>query len=95
MFEQEFRDNWMDNIDWVKVKRTERGVDDASSSDDEAQSIDRADITRKVIELMKPGETVAKVRLAASSPATYSALTQSLPGSIPSQHSYGWVGAVH
>ena len=62
------KDHWMDNIDWVQIKRTggntKRGSDEAglgdSSSDDEPEAIDKINIYKEMIALMKPGETVAK-----------------------------------
>lgn len=61
--QKEIRDEWMDNIDWVKVHRQthpeKRPLDD-SSDDDEPAPINKTELYQQMIELMKPKETVSK-----------------------------------
>ncbi|XP_072128150.1 CD2 antigen cytoplasmic tail-binding protein 2 isoform X1 [Mobula birostris] len=55
--EGEIRDNWLDNIDWVRIK--ERPArQDPESGGTEAPS-DVRTLLRGILELLKPGETVA------------------------------------
>ncbi|CAH1254131.1 CD2BP2 [Branchiostoma lanceolatum] len=63
--EEEIRDNWLDNIDWVKIKKAEdlkkereaRGVQDMQ---DETEERSETEVLRETLQYMKPGETVAK-----------------------------------
>nr|CAD7459669.1 unnamed protein product [Timema tahoe] len=55
---RELRDNWLENIDWIKpVKVTEA---DSDSTGSEGTPFDPVPAYRQMLELMKPGETVAK-----------------------------------
>ncbi|XP_071448768.1 CD2 antigen cytoplasmic tail-binding protein 2 homolog [Hetaerina americana] len=57
------RDNWLDNIDWVKVKQTSKQSESMKESDgDDSSSVpfDHISVYKKMIEYMKPGETVAQ-----------------------------------
>ncbi|KAF8763321.1 CD2 antigen cytoplasmic tail-binding protein 2 homolog [Argiope bruennichi] len=62
--EEEIKDQWLDDIDWIKVKAiesTKRKTEDEEDSDeDERPPIDLADKYKQMLELMKPGETVQK-----------------------------------
>lgn len=69
--EKEIRDNWLDNIDWQKIKTSsdskdkynidERGLGDESDSGSEADdNFDELSNYKKMLEYMKPGETVNK-----------------------------------
>jgi CD2 antigen cytoplasmic tail-binding protein 2 len=66
--EGEIRDNWLENIDWVKIKKRDdkpqgaEGDEDDSDSDysNEASPFDRIAIYKQMLELMRPGESVAK-----------------------------------
>ncbi|GAB6030158.1 CD2 antigen cytoplasmic tail-binding protein 2 [Chamberlinius hualienensis] len=66
--EEEIRDSWLDNIDWVKVKAQEKPLKEGglaeSESDDEdddpAVNIDECSVVKQIIELMKPGETILR-----------------------------------
>ncbi|KAL7738942.1 hypothetical protein ACLKA6_016940 [Drosophila palustris] len=60
--ESEIKDNWLDNIDWVKVEKDKNYFD---PNNDEQNSADAALPTfnlsvslRKMVEFMKPGESV-------------------------------------
>lgn len=55
--ENEIRDNWLDNIDWVKVKERPES-DDGDGPEDEARP--EKDVFAEMVELMKPGETITK-----------------------------------
>lgn len=73
--DKDIKDNWLDNLDWVKIKKLDgarkeqsssatesRGLAD-SSSDDEDESLDNFDVIgayRRILELMKPNETIKK-----------------------------------
>lgn len=65
----EVTDNWLDNLDWVAIKKRdemhkakEGGLAD-SSSDDDDDSLSKFDIIgayRRILEVMKPTETIRK-----------------------------------
>ncbi|XP_059622602.1 CD2 antigen cytoplasmic tail-binding protein 2 homolog [Phlebotomus argentipes] len=69
---KEITDNWLDNIDWVKVQQSKDGSgsskvrtlgDDSSDSEAEEGSSGKFDVMesyRKILELMQPGESVKK-----------------------------------
>lgn len=56
------RDEWMDNIDWVRIKETEGNVaaNFQEDSDSEPENIDVKNIYSQMVEHIKPGESVAK-----------------------------------
>lgn len=57
------RDNWLDNIDWVKVKQNSKKDEELKESDgDDSGSVpfDHISVYKKILEFMKPGETVAQ-----------------------------------
>ncbi|ELT91715.1 hypothetical protein CAPTEDRAFT_148353 [Capitella teleta] len=56
--EKEIRDNWMDNIDWVKVKQNDAPKEDSESGEEE--SLDEIAFYKQMVELMQPGENVNK-----------------------------------
>uniref|UniRef100_A0A0K8TMK0 Putative cd2 antigen cytoplasmic tail-binding protein 2 n=1 Tax=Tabanus bromius TaxID=304241 RepID=A0A0K8TMK0_TABBR len=63
---KEIRDNWLDNIDWVKVSsdkdymnRTNRGLAE-SDSEEESKKFSEIETYKKILELLKPGETIKK-----------------------------------
>lgn len=69
----EIQDNWMDNIDWVKVKERsgpaeemeDADSDDEDDDEDGEKSKKKADADyssdyQQMVELMKPKETVLK-----------------------------------
>ncbi|XP_057339948.1 CD2 antigen cytoplasmic tail-binding protein 2 homolog [Microplitis mediator] len=74
--EKQIRDNWLDNIDWVKVDSKEdnaekndtvdeknRGLADSDSDDDESLknlSFDPTELYRQIFDYLQPGETVSK-----------------------------------
>ncbi|XP_055692213.1 CD2 antigen cytoplasmic tail-binding protein 2 homolog [Lutzomyia longipalpis] len=68
---KEISDNWLDNIDWVKVQETKAGTSrirtlgEDSSSDSEGEGstskkFNMTDSYEKILKIMKPGETVKK-----------------------------------
>lgn len=64
--EKEIRDNWLDNIDWQKIKTgvavkpdtATKGL--ADDSDSEGETFDEIDTYKQLISYMKPKETVNK-----------------------------------
>ncbi|XP_076275963.1 CD2 antigen cytoplasmic tail-binding protein 2 homolog holn1 [Rhynchophorus ferrugineus] len=68
--EKEVRDNWLDNIDWQKIKHDvntaakydieEAGLGAESDSDDEDGPFDELNIYKQILSYMKPKETVNK-----------------------------------
>lgn len=69
--EEQTRDNWLDNIDWVKVqpglaknrkgaKDEERGIADSDSDEDPDKSFDPIPLYKQIVEFLQPGETVKK-----------------------------------
>lgn len=60
--EGEIRDEWMDNIDWVRVKETEGNVaaNFREDSDSEPETLDVKAIYSQMVDYIKPGESVAK-----------------------------------
>ncbi|CAH1973021.1 unnamed protein product [Acanthoscelides obtectus] len=66
--EKEIRDNWLDNIDWQKIKSTpgakeKYGVDERDESDSESEpeeEFDEIGAYKKMLNYMKPKETVNK-----------------------------------
>lgn len=68
---KEIRDNWIDNIDWVKVKHlnadgsgTKRPLDESDSSDDEDDENTKNSKAMKayssILDILEKGETVSK-----------------------------------
>lgn len=77
--EKEIRDNWLDNIDWQKIKSSSNSkdkynievkglADESDSGSDADDSFDDISNYKKILEYMKPNETVNKAikRLGAS-----------------------------
>ncbi|XP_031780932.1 CD2 antigen cytoplasmic tail-binding protein 2 homolog isoform X1 [Nasonia vitripennis] len=66
--EKEIRDNWLDNIDWMKVKSkpgTDNGAKEEGSSDNDSDGgtdfmFDPNPLYKQILEYLKPGETVSK-----------------------------------
>ncbi|KAI4822352.1 hypothetical protein KUCAC02_007904 [Chaenocephalus aceratus] len=66
--EEEIRDNWLDNIDWVRVKeqpfkQKKKGLGAKRKrrpAEDPLASFTQHQLTEAVVELLHPGETVAK-----------------------------------
>lgn len=56
----EIRDNWMDNIDWVKIKEQPKTDKMEESSDEEEEEIDKIPIYKEMLTLLKPGESIVK-----------------------------------
>ncbi|KAL1440779.1 hypothetical protein MTO96_009314 [Rhipicephalus appendiculatus] len=56
----EIRDNWLDNIDWVKVQPTKQVVEDSRGTEDseDEESVDALALYGDMLEIMQPGETV-------------------------------------
>ncbi|KAF7998017.1 hypothetical protein HCN44_009415 [Aphidius gifuensis] len=69
--DKEVRDNWLDDIDWVKIKprsdaetknENEKGLADSDSDDDVDENItfDPSTLYKEILDFLKPGETVTK-----------------------------------
>ncbi|KYM95164.1 PREDICTED: CD2 antigen cytoplasmic tail-binding protein 2 homolog [Cyphomyrmex costatus] len=71
--EKQIRDNWLDNIDWVQVKPSSTtniqkstkssenyGLGDSDSDDEGDIMFDPIPLYKKILEYLKPGETVSK-----------------------------------
>ncbi|XP_055594655.1 CD2 antigen cytoplasmic tail-binding protein 2 homolog isoform X2 [Uranotaenia lowii] len=71
----EIRDNWLDNIDWVKIKNDPnykedkdkvKGLADSDSDDDDdnekekSQQTDCTQVYQSILEMMEPKETIKK-----------------------------------
>ena len=61
----EIKDAWLDNIDWVKIKQKTKAEnekeDEADEAEDEAQlAYNEMNNYKQMLEIMKPGESVAK-----------------------------------
>lgn len=60
------RDNWIDNIDWVRIKESERKkAQEAINAREEAQDeelppVDKVALYKEMLDIMQPQETVAK-----------------------------------
>ncbi|XP_030042264.1 CD2 antigen cytoplasmic tail-binding protein 2 [Microcaecilia unicolor] len=66
--EAEIRDNWLDNIDWVKIKEQVPGKqkpqtedeEDEDSEREEHKALERKAVLEGLLEMLRPGETVAR-----------------------------------
>jgi len=63
--DNEIKDNWLDNLDWMKIKAQKDGEnahipDDSSDSDDDRTEFDLIAAYRRILELMQPKETIKK-----------------------------------
>lgn len=68
--EKEIRDNWLDNIDWQKIKHSqesadkymisETGIEAESDSDETTEKFDEIASYKNMLQYMKPKETVNK-----------------------------------
>ena len=57
------RDNWIEDIDWVKVKQMEKKSNKSENlwdSDESEETVDVSEIYHSMLKLMHPGETVQK-----------------------------------
>ncbi|XP_013382562.1 CD2 antigen cytoplasmic tail-binding protein 2 homolog [Lingula anatina] len=61
-------DSWIDNIDWVQVKPMDKKDTEEEDDEEDPPPLDHTEIYSKMLEIMKPGETVQKAlkRLAGS-----------------------------
>lgn len=59
--EKVVRDNWLENIDWVKVKNGEDGEHKLVSDDtiDSTESFDCITVYKKILQFLKPKDTIA------------------------------------
>ncbi|XP_064460389.1 CD2 antigen cytoplasmic tail-binding protein 2 homolog isoform X2 [Ornithodoros turicata] len=58
---EQIRDNWLDNIDWVKVQHGKEKVEeDAENSNDSEAKEDVFAVYKQMLEIMSPGETVLR-----------------------------------
>ncbi|KAM8961368.1 CD2 antigen cytoplasmic tail-binding protein 2 isoform 2-T2 [Pelodytes ibericus] len=62
--EEQIRDHWLDNIDWVRIKETANPPavtpDDDSDSDEGRAPLGLKTLLEGILEMLLPGETVAK-----------------------------------
>lgn len=59
----EIKDNWVDNIDWAKIKEVDekdRESEESSSDEKEEKKTSLEDCLKGLIDLMQPNETVQK-----------------------------------
>ncbi|XP_067015388.1 CD2 antigen cytoplasmic tail-binding protein 2 homolog isoform X2 [Anabrus simplex] len=56
------KDNWLENIDWVKIKQRDEDAQNEDSDEESspASPFDHIPVYRQMLELMKPGESVSK-----------------------------------
>lgn len=67
---QEIKDHWLDNLDWVKIKESdanayklqeEQAANDSSDDEDDGKNrFDAISTYRAIIEFMEPGETIKR-----------------------------------
>nr|XP_018902961.1 PREDICTED: CD2 antigen cytoplasmic tail-binding protein 2 homolog isoform X1 [Bemisia tabaci] len=63
--EKLLKDHWLDNIDWVKIRKgdekapADKGIADSDDSESEEEPFDSVAVYKKILQLMKPKETVA------------------------------------
>lgn len=64
VYQNEIKDNWIEDIDWAKVKQSEKSHNSQASfkepSDLLPASVDVLATYKKMLQLMQPGETVAR-----------------------------------
>ncbi|XP_070572312.1 CD2 antigen cytoplasmic tail-binding protein 2-like [Ptychodera flava] len=53
------RDNWLDNVDWVKIKERPPEKDEENMSDAQ-EPFDRLKVCSEILKYLKPGESIAK-----------------------------------
>lgn len=58
--EQGIRDNWLDNIDWSKVKKDENQDSNNEGKDDDVKKVDTKELYKQVLELVQPSESIQK-----------------------------------
>lgn len=60
LFQSDIRDNWIDEIDWVKIKDTKKGNDDKTSEPEDVPELDRHSSYTQMLALLQPGESIMK-----------------------------------
>uniref|UniRef100_A0A0C9RRT9 CG5198 protein n=1 Tax=Fopius arisanus TaxID=64838 RepID=A0A0C9RRT9_9HYME len=70
--DKEIRDNWLDNIDWIKIKpkasgggsddknEEEKGLADSDSEEEPGVMFDPIPLYKQILSYLNPGETVSK-----------------------------------
>ncbi|XP_040296864.1 CD2 antigen cytoplasmic tail-binding protein 2 [Bufo bufo] len=61
--EDQIRDHWLENIDWVRIKEREAPVpsaDEESDSDEGRAPMEMKNILEEILKVLQPGETVAR-----------------------------------
>ena len=58
--EEDIRDEWLDGVDWQKIKQPGENLPANNSDFEDADETDKADMLRQMTELVQPGETVLK-----------------------------------
>ena len=66
MYFQNIKDNWIDNIDWVRIKESERQkAQEAIDAREEAEEtelppVDKIAVYREMLGILQPQESIAK-----------------------------------
>ena len=60
--EEMIRDEWLDSVDWIKIKKLgeSQAAENMEEDVDSAAQLDKKEILRQMLEIVKPGETVLK-----------------------------------
>nr|BAN21141.1 aspartyl beta-hydroxylase, putative [Riptortus pedestris] len=60
--EKLIRDNWLENIDWIKVKQQEedKTAGGKDNYDDMPEAVDTLELYRKILTYLKPKETITQ-----------------------------------
>ena len=58
--QDEIKDNWIDNIDWAKIKEVDKTDGAKKKEEVEEKAIDEEECLKKLIDLMNPNETVQR-----------------------------------
>lgn len=81
----DIQDNWIDDVDWSKVKETEKLAEKRRNAEMKEkvpdETVDEIDVYRQMLALMKPGETVqSAIRRLGGGSKTDSKSTKKRPG---------------
>lgn len=74
--EKEIRDDWLDSVDWVKVKELQKDTENQMETSDQfedANEINKAEYLQQILSILKPKETIlAAIRRLGGKPLTAS-----------------------
>jgi CD2 antigen cytoplasmic tail-binding protein 2 len=86
VFQQDIQDNWLENIDWIKIKERPGGAkeDDNEDSEDEVEeTVDKIDIYQRILKYLKPGESVTRaIRRLGGSKSSSQRWKKTKPGAV-------------